>query len=912
MRRWVMLGLVTALLVGVSGVAAGPAMPASGAPLAQQPTPPSGAALSLQADGLRREGDTLDRRGDYAGALDRYTQALALYRQAGDRAGEGITLNQIGLTYDHLGQYPPALDNLTQSLAILQAAGNRVDQGAALYNIASVYDDLGQYEQALDYYSQALAILQAVGNRSDVGDTLNAIGLVYAHQGQYQRALDNYTQALQQVRETRATLTNLGYVYDRLGQYQQALDYYTRALRLAEMASDRALEGVLLNNIGTVYDHLGQYQSALDYYTQALGIRREIGDRAHEGTTLNNIGDAYHALGQLQPALDYHSQALEVHREVGDRAGEGAALANIGTVYRDLEEYDQALDYYSQALGVLQAVGDRAGAAITRTHTARVYRDLEQYDQALAESTQALTIQQDVGDRAGEAITLAGIAGAYGDLGQDAAALDYYYQALGAWEDVRTAARLEEFKTSLAEQDVDLYTRATLLLLRLGRTEDAFDLAERARARTFLDQLGNARPALGRAADAQGLQQEQALRGEIGALDEQLRQERARPPGQQNADRIDSLSRQLAAEQRDYEALLTQLKLADPEAASLVSVAPLTLAEVQRLLDPQTTLLEYFVTPEETLAFLIRSDSFQTIPLPVGESDLRDTITQFRAFANPTDADAALGQLADWLLAPLADQLTTPIVGLVPHSILHYVPFAALPAGRGYFGDQHTLFSLPSASVLPFVQAKRKAADDQALILAESRPLGLPPLQFADVEAATIARLYGTQPLLDTAATKSALAQQGPAAQVIHLAAHGELNEEAPLFSRLFLAPGGTDDGTLTVQDVYGLDLANADLVVLSACETQLGAHSRGDDLVGLNRAFLYAGAPSVIASLWSVNDQATAVFMAAFYQHFRARASKADALQAAQTQTRAQYPHPYYWAAFVLTGDPGTSRPAS
>ena len=175
------------------------------------------------------------------------------------------------------------------------------------------------------------------------------------------------------------------------------------------------------------------------------------------------------------------------------------------------------------------------------------------------------------------------------------------------------------------------------------------------------------------------------------------------------------------------------------------------------------------------------------------------------------------------------------------------------------------------------------------------------------MEAASIAQLYGTQPLLGSAATKTALRAQAPSAPMLHLATHAELNERSPLFSRLLLAPDGQDDGSLTVQDVFELNLASADLVVLSACETQLGAQSRGDDLVGLTRAFIYAGTPSFIASLWSVDDQATAVLMTAFYRHLRGGASKAEALQRAQAETRAQYPHPYYWAAFVLTGDPGT-----
>ena len=180
-------------------------------------------------------------------------------------------------------------------------------------------------------------------------------------------------------------------------------------------------------------------------------------------------------------------------------------------------------------------------------------------------------------------------------------------------------------------------------------------------------------------------------------------------------------------------------------------------------------------------------------------------------------------------------------------------------------------------------------------------------MRFADEEAQTIAGLYGAQPLVGRAATETAFKARAGGHGILHLAAHGQLNEGAPLFSRIFLEPDGQNDGSLTVQEVYELDLRQADLVVLSACETQLGAQSRGDDVVGLNRAFIYAGSPTVVASLWAVNDPATAALMTSFYRYLRQGLSKAEALQAAQVEIRAQFPHPYYWAAFVLTGDPGT-----
>ena len=318
------------------------------------------------------------------------------------------------------------------------------------------------------------------------------------------------------------------------------------------------------------------------------------------------------------------------------------------------------------------------------------------------------------------------------------------------------------------------------------------------------------------------MQQGQALRAEIGALDLLLRQERGKPAAEQSADLVASLGARIAASQREYEGLLTRLKLADPETAALMTVAPLTLAEVQRLLDADTTLLSYFVTPDRTLAFLVTRDGLRTVELPVDERSLRDTINRFRAFAAPSDAAETLAQLADWLLAPLADQITTPVVGIIPHGVLHYLPFAALPQGADTFGEAYTLFHLPSASTLPFVEQKRKDAAASVLALAYSRPEGLPRLRFADVEVETVARSYGSPALVDAAATLTEFKLRAADAPIVHLAAHAELSPTSPLFSRILLAPDAQNDGSLTVQDVYGLNLARADLVVLSACDTQL------------------------------------------------------------------------------------------
>jgi CHAT domain-containing protein len=330
------------------------------------------------------------------------------------------------------------------------------------------------------------------------------------------------------------------------------------------------------------------------------------------------------------------------------------------------------------------------------------------------------------------------------------------------------------------------------------------------------------------------------------------------------------------------------------------------LNNIQRLLGPQTTLISYYVTADKTLAFVVGSDSLQAVEIPVKEADLRGAINWFRDFASLRDPQPkSLKQIHGWLIAPIRQYIKTSQVVIVPHGLLHYVPFAALTDGRRYFGDEHAVSYLPSASTLPILRRRINHSGQQVLTIAQSQAHGLPALRYADEEARSVAKLYGTQPLLTGRATREGFLKRASAYNMLHIAAHAELNATSPLFSRILLSPANNDSGAIEVREIYGMALTRTNLVVLSACETQLGTQSKGDDIVGLNRAFIYAGASSVIASLWTVDDEATSVLMRSFYGHLKRGMSKAAALQAAQAATRAKYPHPYYWASFVLTGDP-------
>jgi CHAT domain-containing protein/Tfp pilus assembly protein PilF len=849
--------------------------PITAAPLSQDGDP------KAQADTLFNEGLTLVQDYHAEAALRKFEEALALYHSLEDRSGEGLCLIWSGYASYLLSDYAGALDFYEASLSIFQEIDDQQKEVWALNNIGTVHFEMGQFERAGNYFQRALTLGQELGN-------------------------DSWTDS---------PLLNLGAVHQKLGQYEQALEYLRQALAISREYGDRATEATALNIIGLTYYVLGQHEKALDYYQQALAIHREVGNRAGEHSTLTNIGYVYDVLEQYEQMLSHFQEALTIARDIGDREGEGKSLNDIGVAHDKLGQFEKALDYYNQALAIERAIGDRLSEATTLNNAGAAFSKLGQHEQSLEYQLQALVIYREVGLRTWEGTILHNIAMSYEKLGNTAQAINFYQQAVEVKESIERDIKVEEFKASYAGdvRQASAYAGLIHLLWEDGRFEEAFDYVERARARAFLDQLAGDVVDFRVGTASTLLECEETLRIDIATKRAQLVALQKRPRDQLDAEAITAAQAELKDLEEDYSALLIELKLQSPEVAELVSVDVAPLAEIQALLDTDTTLVEYFVAEEHTLAFVISHNTFEAVALDVSREDLARTIDRFRVedFAAPSESDprpSNLQQLHTWLIAPLQPYLSTPMLGIVPHGVLHYLPFAALTDGERYLSDDFVLFTLPSASTLRFLKEKRKPEDDTLLALGNptiAEPL--PALRFAEGEVKAIADLYGTQPLLGEEATESAVWSGAGGARLLHLAAHGEYNPFNPLFSAIHLASNDEHDGRLEVHEVYGLDLTAAtDLVVLSACQTQIGELSAGDEIVGLNRAFLYAGTPSVVASLWSVDDEATALLMQRFYTHLRAGTGKAEALRQAQLEVRAEYPHPYYWAAFVLTGDPG------
>ncbi|MBE9473438.1 MAG: CHAT domain-containing protein, partial [Chloroflexi bacterium] len=839
--------------------------------------------LTEQAESLHGLGYVYENLSDYKKAADYTQDALSIWRTAGNRREEAWALNNIGYNYAFLFDYPVAMDYLQQARQIFQDIDDGYGEGWVIDNMAFVTSHNLGYAKGMEYQLEALAVYEEIANQGQIAESLNSLG--------------RYSVAV--------------------GDYEPALQYFQRAGDIWLQRGDTMNRSRAVNNVGVAYAFLGDDERAMEYYEEALEMVISIGDRWREATMLGNLGEGYLNLDEPEKALEYCLQAKEIYEEINhpDIYYQAANLNFLGRVYQKMGDFDQAERYLLDGLEMMEVDRSPYGIAYLTTDLGEFYYDAGDYEQALEILNQVLQLWRQISDPYGEARSLKLIGKVYEALGDNVSALDAYLESITVSETILSQVKAESFQASMAAKGIDVYQLAIQLLIEMERYDEAFELSERNRARNFLDAMGNKRPDISRGSDTQLIQQEELLRSEISAIENALYIEKSKSPDQQNPQLINDIKLQLKAKQQDYEDLVAEMQINNPELASLVSIDATTISETQLLLDDNTTLVSYYLTERFPLAFIISNDEFHVVLIPTEIDKISTEVESFRALGlanleNPQPR--SLENLYNWLVLPLKPYLNTSLVGIIPHQALHYVPFSALNDGVTYFSEQYIIFQLPSSSSLPYIQDKTGQELSNPLVVGnpDTQNPDLPSLKFAAQEAEKIAALYTVQPLLGSQASEYALREASAGTGIIHIAAHGGLNPKTPMFSRLWLAPEKGEDGQLNVYEVYGLNLDRADLVVLSACQTQHGEVSAGDEIISLNRAFLY-GAPTVISSLWSVDDQATGEMMERFYSHLQQGMTKAEALQAAQKEIRndpehPEWQHPFYWAAFVINGDPG------
>lgn len=483
----------------------------------------------------------------------------------------------------------------------------------------------------------------------------------------------------------------------------------------------------------------------------------------------------------------------------------------------------------------------------------------------------------------------------------------------------RQSARIkvEEYRSGFIDNKTDIYEEAVLLLLQMKRESEALQFAERAKSRSFADLLASGNIDWQAGADRELLARQNRLRdqisfaqGKISALQQK--------PSLDESDRfaINALQDSLARLQTAYVNLLAEMKAARPELADLVNVEPLPVTELQALLPDSVALVEYFFAKNFLVTWVSDRRHVRAVTTPLERANLGDLILQFRkAIAKRASVEDFGRRLYDHLIAPIAPMVQSAgQLVIVPHGVLHYLPFAALQKPDStYLIDDHALALAPSATVFGFCYRKGQTILDEARedlrILALGNPdVGNPryDLPFAEKEIESLQFTFGDiESYTRRDATEKSLTAGASRANLLHLSCHGVYDERNPLFSALLLAPDSSDNtGRLEAHEIFRLKL-NTYLVMLSACETGLAKVTGGDEVIGLSRSFIFAGTPALIASLWTVDDLATAITVKRFYRYLKTGASKAEALREAQRFVRDYHNrHPAYWASFGLTGD--------
>lgn len=825
-------------------------------------------------------------------------QVAEFLRRRGDPRQEAMVLNDVAWTYTKRGDIPNGQRAFARAARLLWEAGDVVEYAVCQVNLGRYEVELGNYRAAQEHYDEARKFTAELAAHHVhvfldllIGEA--ALSLRFKEPEALLERLEVAKPYLEQiddpVQEGQLRL-NEGAAYLILGNQRAALDSIRRALELFEHGGGALWQAEAHCQLGAAYRQQPDLQAALTQYEVALALARQATDPAIHARALQGRGAVYRDMGQSQRALEDLDQAVELYRQAGLRHRQASALNDIADTYSALGQ-DEAAERSLRTALELNGGRDPILEAGSRFRLARYLRGAGRFEEALAELETVGQLDEDL--RRGLTVT-------------------EFREAFGASRRLRLETMIDVL-LALNRKDP-----------KAGHAQRAFQASERARARSLSQLLAEARVDLRRSADAGLLQRMRELEREIGRLrEETANRVSARDGDGATADRL----ARLRGERRLLE---NEIRTSSPKYASLTYPRPFGVEQARALLAPRTALVEYVVGEERCLVFLVTHGRFEVIHLPLTSDELRQRVGELRAaLAGTRRSDtAAYQRAAVWLyerilrpVEPFLAQVDRLVI--VPDRDLFYLPFEALlsappadtgdPASWRYLVQRFEVVYGPSATVLADLGCSLRPRATQWVAFADPEYGGrLPRLAASAEEARRIAALMPAgQARIYTGAAATETAVKGSAelfdSRWIHFAVHGSVDESETANIRLELASSPEDDGKLSLGEIFDLQL-HAQVAVLSACQTALGREVSGEGLIGLSRGFFYAGACSVVVSLWRVEDLTTSDLMVRFYRGATQGEELVTALRAAKLATIEQgglSAHPHYWAPFVLMGNP-------
>ncbi|WP_249068387.1 CHAT domain-containing protein [Argonema antarcticum] len=687
-------------------------------------------------------------------------------------------------------------------------------------------------------------------------------------------------------------VNNLAVTYFVIGDYANSIKYHKEHLELARKMENRLGEALALGGLGAAYGAIGNYTEAIKYYNESLAITEAIPAREWEGPTKRNLGNAYLAQGDYNKAIEYQEQSLALVRQNKDRYGEAQALGNLGNVYTALGNFPRAIEYHQQSLVIAREIGDRLQEAQALLNIGTTYSSAGEYDKALEYHKQSLALVQELRARLGEGIALTNLGDALFHLRQLIESEKNLFAGVEVWESLRSELGIsndsDANKVSIFEIQSTTYRNLQEVLSDQSKIDAALEVSEQGRARAYADLL--------------------AIRLGYTSGDRTT----IEPP---NIEKIKQIAKAQNATLVEYSITYSVFDVQGKRQAKESELFIWVIKPTGEVAFRRIDLKPLWQQQNISLADLV-STSRESIGVRGRGLFISATVAD-----KPTNQAQQLKQLHQLLIQPIADLLPEnpeDRVIFVPQESLFLVPFAALQDASGkYLIEKHTISIAPAIQVLDLTHKQRQQVSENDVLVVGNPtmpkipgnpgepPQQLPSLPGAEREATTIATLLNTQAITGDRATKVSIVQKMSNARIIHLATHGLLDDfrQLGMPGAIALAPSGKDDGLLTSTEILKLKL-NAELVVLSACDTGRGKIT-GDGVIGLSRALIAAGVPTVIVSLWSVPDAPTAELMTEFYRQLQKNPDKVQALRQAMLATIKNHPDPKNWAAFTLIGSP-------
>jgi CHAT domain-containing protein/tetratricopeptide (TPR) repeat protein len=868
------------------------------------------------AKSLRARANALYALDQHAGAVELHKQAAALFEAEGDEEEFARTLSGSIQPLLLLGHYDQALAAADRARGLFVKQGNTLRLARLDINIGNVYHRQDRFAEALVYYERAYNELVVHYDAEGMAAVMSNLPLCYMNLNEFPRALEMYQKARQHCEQRGMPILvayadyNIAYLYFLRGDYGRAIQMLREAAQSGKIANDAYQIALCSLDLSEIYIEVNLIPEASQLAREANAHFQQLGFGYEAAKALVFAAIAASRQGQAFEGIKLFSTAKELF--IRDKnyiwpslidLYQALVLFNEGRLFEARQLCVAARDFFGPSAMRSKAVLAelllvRIALRMNQAATARRHSEAALQQVHKMESPM-LTYQAEVLMGEVERAT-----------GNPDLAYECYRRAREALEMLRGSLRGEELKIAFFQNKLEVYENLVELSLTAARLEEAFEYVELAKSRSLTDRLMKPVhvPSETDTGQSDLVRSIRNLREELNWYYNLIEREQLKPE-EHSPERIQKLEREARTHEDDLMRALHEATLDEASQAGLPIPSALSLEKIRSLLPADTALIEYFRIQDRDIACVLSRDDLQIRPVTV-ESRVKKMLQLFQfqlakfrldpqyvAGFQDLMLESTQGHLASLyqeLIAPIADLLEAKHLVFAPHGLLHHIPFHALFDGEAYLTDKFSISYAPSASVYALCCEKIVNVSGGSLVLGVADAQA--PLILEEVQALSTI-LPNAKTFVGEAASEAILRSLGPTSRIIHIATHGYFRQDNPMFSSIRLG-----DSYLSLYDLYHFKLP-AELVVLSGCATGRNTVTPGDELMGLVRGLLQAGAQSLMLSLWDVHDASTRDFMIAFYSRLAQGWTKPLALQAAMAEIRKSYPHPYYWAPFALIG---------